>query len=211
MIKNDRNKRFIRNKKHKMIYQENSKDSPAKRRDRGLVSALAADRPELLHSTCMMAQGDETANSQAPVHGSPQSQQHGAPRHQGDAPQVTALIIDDEEPVRETLVEVLSISGYRTITAASVGEAEEAKQLLGVEGIQLVITDIHLTPGRQVRAGYVLAQRWRMQHPGLPIILISGDSSNQDLPEVREGSLRFLLKPFQMEAFLGVVREALGR
>ena len=42
-------------------------------------------------------------------------------------------------------------------------------------------------------------------------ILISGDSRNQDLPEVRDGSLRFLLKPFQMETFLGVVREVLGR
>jgi CheY-like chemotaxis protein len=194
-----------------MIHQENFKDSPAKHQYRGLASASAADRPELLRSPCMMAQGDATAESKQPVHGSPQSQQHRAPRHQGDVPQVTVLVIDDEEPVRETLVEILSISGYRTITAASVGEAEEIKQRLGVEGIQLVITDIHLTPGRQVRAGYVLAQRWRMQHPGLPIILISGDSSNQDLPEVRDGSLHFLLKPFQMETFLGVVREALGR
>jgi DNA-binding NtrC family response regulator len=107
-------------------------------------------------------------------------------------------------------VEVLSIHGCRVITAATVGEAEEAKQRLGVEGIHLVITDIHLTPGRQVRAGYALAQRWRTQQPRLPVILISGDSSNQDLPEVREGSLRFLLKPFQMETFLRVVREALA-
>jgi CheY-like chemotaxis protein len=211
MIKNNRNKRFMINKKPKMIYQENSKDSPAKRRDRGLVSALAADRPELLHSTCMMAQGDETADSQAPVHGSPQSQQHGAPRHQGDAPQVTVLIIDDEEPVRETLVEVLSISGYRTITAASVGEAEEAKERLGIEGIHLLISDIHLTPGRQIRAGYVLAQRWRTERPELPVILISGDSSNQHLPDVLAGAVRFLLKPFRMEVLLDTVREALGR
>jgi hypothetical protein len=39
------------------------------------------------------------------------------------------------------------------------GDAEEANQQLGVEGIHLVITDIHLTPGCQVRAGYALAQR----------------------------------------------------
>jgi two-component system response regulator FlrC len=159
----------------------------------------------------MMAQGDETADSEQPVHGSPQSQQHEAPRYQGDVPQVAVLVVDDEEPVRETLVEVLSIHDYRVITAGSVAEAEETKDRIGVEGIHLLITDIHLTPGRQVRAGYVLAQRWRAQHPGLPIILISGDSSNQDLPEVRDGSLRFLLKPFQMEAFLEVVRETLGR
>jgi len=158
----------------------------------------------------MMAQGGETADGKEPVRGSTQSQPHGAPQRRGHRPQPTILVVDDEEPVRETLVEVLSIHGYRVITAASVGEAEEVKQRLGAEGIHLVITDIHLTPGSQLRAGYVLAQRWRTQHPGLPIILISGDANNQDLPEVRDGSLRFLLKPFQMETFLGVVREALG-
>jgi DNA-binding NtrC family response regulator len=109
------------------------------------------------------------------------------------------------------LVELLSIHGYRVITAASVGDAEEAKQQLGVEGLHLVITDIHLTPGRQIRAGYALAQRWRAEQPGLPIILVSGDPSNQELPEVRDGSLRFVLKPFRMEVFLEAVREALGR
>jgi CheY-like chemotaxis protein len=194
-----------------MIHQENSKDSPAKRREQELAAASATDRGELLHSACMTTDGDETADSKQPVHGLSQSQPSGAPKRRSRPPQPMVLVIDDEEPVRETLVEVLSISGYRTTTAGSVGEAEEIKQRLGVEGIQLVITDIHLTPGCQVRAGYVLAQRWRAQHPGLPIILISGDSSNQDLPEVRDGSLRFLLKPFQMEVFLGVIREALGR
>jgi DNA-binding NtrC family response regulator len=160
----------------------------------------------------MMAKDGETPDSKEPVRRSQRrSQQRGARGRRGRRSQPTVLVIDDEEPVRETLVELLSIGGYRTITAASVVEAEEAKERLGVEGIHLVITDIHLTPGRQVRAGYVLAQRWRAQHPGLPIILISGDSSNQELPEVRDGSLRFLPKPFQMETFLQVVREALGR
>jgi DNA-binding NtrC family response regulator len=113
--------------------------------------------------------------------------------------------------VRETLVEVLSMQGYRVITAASVEQAEETKTRLGVEGIQLLITDVHLSPVAQARAGYALAQRWRAMHPELPIILISGDSTNEDLPEVRDGSLAFLLKPFRIEALLDAVREALGR
>jgi DNA-binding NtrC family response regulator len=160
----------------------------------------------------MMAQSSESADPKQPVRGSsPQAQQLGVPEHRGQPSQPTVLVVDDEESVRETLVELLSIYGYCVITAASVGEAEEVKQRLGAEGIQLVITDIHLTPGCQVRAGYVLAQRWHAQHPGLPAILISGDASNQDLPEVRDGSLRFLLKPFQMEAFLEVVRDALNQ
>jgi CheY-like chemotaxis protein len=63
----------------------------------------------------------------------------------------------------------------------------------------------------QVLAGYALAQHWRAQHPERPFILISGDSSNQDLPDIRAGMVRFLVKPFPMEVFLEAVREALGR
>jgi DNA-binding NtrC family response regulator len=163
-------------------------------------------------SVSMVEQGGNTVEDKNSVPASPRrSQPREARSRRGRRSQATVLIIDDEEAVRETLVEVLSIYGYRVITAASVGEAEEAKQRLGLEGIHLLITDIHLMPGRQVRAGYAIAQRWRTQRPGLPIILISGDPSNQDLPEVRDGSLRFLLKPFRIEAFLAAVREALGR
>jgi CheY-like chemotaxis protein len=195
-----------------IICQETTGHWPAKHPYRELASASATDRRELLSSACMMAQGAETADGKELVRGSPRrSQQHGAPICRGDAPQATVLIVDDEEPVRETLVEVLSIHGYHVITAASVGDAEEVKQQLGIEGIDLAITDIHLTPGCQVRAGYALAQRWTGERPRLPIILISGDSANQDLPDVRSGAIRFLLKPFQMKAFLKAVREAIGR
>jgi CheY-like chemotaxis protein len=184
---------------------------------RQLTSASAAELQALPGSIPMLAQGDHASadRDSGPVVPRRSRQRRGrrprGRRPQGHRPQVTILVVDDEESVRETLVEVLSFQGYRVLTAASVAEAEDAKEQLGIEGIHLVITDVHLTPGRQVRAGYVLAQRWRAERPALPIILISGDSSNQDLPEVRAGSLRFLLKPFSMEALLDAVREALGR
>jgi DNA-binding NtrC family response regulator len=160
----------------------------------------------------MLEQGRNTAEGPDPAPRSPRrTRQRRAQRRRGRRVQATIIVVDDEDAVRETLAEVLSLHSYRVITAASVGEAEDAKERLGAEGLHLVITDVHLTHGRQVRAGYALAQRWRAQHPGLPFLLMSGDPSTQDLPEVRDGSLRFLRKPFQMETFLEVVREALGR
>jgi DNA-binding NtrC family response regulator len=113
--------------------------------------------------------------------------------------------------VRETLVEVLELQGYRVVSAASVEQAEERKVRLGARGLQLLITDVNLSPIPQAREGYALAQRWRSMHPQLPIILISGDPGNAYLPEVRQGSLGFLLKPFRMEDLLEAVRRALGR
>jgi DNA-binding NtrC family response regulator len=113
--------------------------------------------------------------------------------------------------VRETLVEALSIQGYQVIAAASAEEAEDTKTRLGVAGIQLVITDVNLLPGDRARAGYALALRWGALHPELPIILISGDPRNEDLPEVRDRSLGFLLKPFRLDSLLEAVRGRLGR
>ena len=192
-------------------YQETTEYGLAKHIHRGLAPTSATDRRALLHSPDMMAQAGESADDKGAGRISPPRSKSCDGQSCGSQdPQITVLVVDDEQPVRETLVELLSIYGYRAITAASAEDAEEARQQLD-EGIHLVIADIHLTPGSQPRAGYALAQRWRAMHPGLPIILISGDPSNQDLPDVQAGAMRFLLKPFRMEVFLEVIREALGR
>jgi DNA-binding NtrC family response regulator len=103
------------------------------------------------------------------------------------------------------------MQGYRVMTAENVEQAEATRTRLGSGGIQLLITDVNLMPADRVRAGYAMALGWRSMHPDLPILLISGDPSNEDLPEVRDGSFGFLPKPFLMDALLEAVRRALGR
>ena len=140
-----------------------------------------------------------------------QSPRRPSSTRRGAIPPATVLVVDDEAAVCETIAEVLSLANYRVITAASVAEAEAAMRRRGRAGFHLVIVDVHLTSEREVRAGYALAQRWRARYPGLPVILISGDPRNEDLPDVRSGAMRFLLKPFRLEVFTEAVRQALGR
>jgi DNA-binding NtrC family response regulator len=123
----------------------------------------------------------------------------------------TMLIVEDEVGVREILREVLSFCGYRVLTAATVQEAERALQSLGLAQINLVIADINLTTAHDAHEGYALYQRWSVLYPALRFILISGDPNNQQLPDIRSGAVRFLAKPFQIDALLEVVREGLGR
>ena len=159
----------------------------------------------------MLAQGDDaTEHTDSGPALPPQPRRRRQQRRRGRGPTITILIVDDEEPVRQVLLEVLRLQGYRVITATSVEQAEATKMRLGAQGIQLLIADVNLLPAAQARAGYALAQRWRATHPALPIILISGDPSNENLPEVRDGSLRFLPKPFRMDALIDMVRRALG-
>jgi DNA-binding NtrC family response regulator len=123
----------------------------------------------------------------------------------------TVLIVEDELGVREILHEALSFYSYRVLTAATVQEAEKALQSLDVAETNLVISDVNLTPAHNAREGYALYQRWSALYPALRFILISGDSTNQELPDIRSGAVRFLAKPFGIEALLAVVREVLGK
>src|SRR5262245_35645511 len=111
------------------------------------------------------------------------SSRRASPNPHGAAPQATVLVVDDDAPVREAIAEVLNLSNYRVIPAASVQEAEEVRQRLGEAGVHLVIVDVHLTSQPRARAGDALAQRWRAIRPGLPAIRMSGDSRNQELPD----------------------------
>jgi two-component system, cell cycle sensor histidine kinase and response regulator CckA len=123
----------------------------------------------------------------------------------------TVLIVEDEMGVREVLHEALSLYGYLVLTATTVQEAESALQSLDVTETNLVIIDINLTPVHYVQEGYALYQRWSALYPTLRFILISGDPNNQELTDIRSGAVRFVAKPFEINALLEVVREVLGR
>jgi two-component system, response regulator FlrC len=123
----------------------------------------------------------------------------------------TVLIVEDNAGVREALVEILRPEGYRVLTAATVQEAEEARQQLTPGNIDVVIANIHLTADREAREGYALWQRWTALDPQLRFILISGDPQARDLPAIRAGAVRWLTKPFSPAEVLETVRDALGR
>ncbi len=124
--------------------------------------------------------------------------------------QAGVLIIEDEASVLAALYEALSFHGYWVITASTVQEAEEVRTHLGLERFALVIADIHLTPNPHAQEGYVLYRRWRAAHPALPFVIMSAYPTSRDLPDIRDGVVPFLAKPFTIDKLLTVIQEILG-
>ncbi|MCB9915380.1 MAG: tetratricopeptide repeat protein [Planctomycetes bacterium] len=109
------------------------------------------------------------------------------------------LIVEDDEGLRRMMREGLSRRGYQ------VREAPDGLAALGlVEGADAVICDRVLP---KLGGLEVLAQV-RTTHPDLPFLLISGHPSEDD-SEAALG-VRFLAKPFKLEALARVLQELLA-
>lgn len=117
----------------------------------------------------------------------------------------TILVVEDDAMVRETIVRLLSISGYEVIEA-DCGEQGIEKLEKNKDRVAVIISDV-VMPGI---SGKELAERALEQNPGIKIILTSG---YPDMTVAFHGALndRFLLlqKPFTADELFERVGEAL--
>ena len=118
----------------------------------------------------------------------------------------TILLAEDEQDVRELAREFLESGGYTVIEATN---AQDALRLAAVHNgkIDLLVTDM-VMPGI---SGQHLAARLQQDHPGLPIIYMSGYSEHA-ATESAHSTLNapLLTKPFSRNAILRTVRATLG-
>jgi two-component system cell cycle sensor histidine kinase/response regulator CckA len=118
----------------------------------------------------------------------------------------TILIIEDDEPLRVMLAQVLSAAGYRTFSAQDAGEASEIWERESAS-IDLLITDI-LMPGL---SGPELVRHFHASRPDLRVVVISGSTEAVvlDIVELADAKV-FLAKPFNHTALLTAVSQALA-
>ncbi len=104
------------------------------------------------------------------------------------------LVVDDEETIRELMVDLLSEStSYGVHTAAS---GEEALEICDRVDFDLVFTDLRM-PGM---SGSQLLGVLKQRYPSLPVVIITGYGSREDVIEALHlGASNFLLKPLQVE------------
>jgi len=118
----------------------------------------------------------------------------------------TILVVEDEPALRELVVNILELCGYRTFQA---GSGPEALRVWArhKKDIDLLLTDMVMPEGM---SGGQLAEQLQAQDPGLKVIYTSGYSPGMAGKDIAllEG-FNFLPKPYPPSRLAHLVRECL--
>ena len=114
------------------------------------------------------------------------------------------LVVDDEEAIREIVTSMLQNAGYTAMQAAS---GKQALEVLGSgEEFQLMLSDLMMAE----MDGIALLDRVQDCYPDMPAIMVTAvHDISVALAAIRNGAYDYLLKPFEREQLLAMVRRAL--
>lgn len=113
-------------------------------------------------------------------------------------------IVEDDQPMRDSLVALLEASGYKVRAYAAAEELLQALRELAAPGC--VVSDVRM-PGMD---GLALLRSLRAAGSALPFVLISGHSDiAMAVAAMKAGALDFLEKPFEPDALIAAVESAL--
>ncbi|MGL4717448.1 MAG: sigma-54-dependent transcriptional regulator [Aeromonas sp.] len=113
--------------------------------------------------------------------------------------QARILVVEDDNGLREALVDTLLLGGYECREADS---AERALLTLSRQPFDMVISDIQMGG----MDGLTLLATIRQQYPQIPVLLMTAYANiNGAVRAIREGAIDYLAKPFSPEVLLNQV------
>jgi DNA-binding NtrC family response regulator len=108
------------------------------------------------------------------------------------------LIVDDQERVRQTVADYLTLKGMKCVEASSLREGEEKFRM---ERPAVAIIDYALPDGDALQ----LLPRLKAIDPSTPVLILTGHASvDLAVKSIKEGAETFLTKPVELPA-LGVL------
>ena len=115
------------------------------------------------------------------------------------------LIVDDEQEIRESLMQILGLEGYRLDSAAT---ADEGLKKIEEGVFDLVLLDISLPD----RHGLEVLRTIRRENPDIGVIMITAyDSSQMAFQASKEGAESYITKPWDNDKLLLEIRNALAK
>ena len=115
----------------------------------------------------------------------------------------TVLVLDDEEAIREGLCLLLQEWGYEAIAAGSIAQAERAVGLLESPP-DLILSDLHLGDGPDGIKGIEAIRR--QCGCDVAAMLITGDTSHEEIRRATESGYPVLFKPVQPRKLYDALR-----
>jgi DNA-binding NtrC family response regulator len=124
----------------------------------------------------------------------------------GEGTDLTVLVVDDEDDLREVIRRILERKGFTALVA---GDADEAIEVCHSHpgDIHVLLTDLSLprVPGHE------LARQVVELRPGLRVVYVSGTSRDLAVAQgLIEEDATMLQKPFTADTLAAAVREAMA-
>jgi len=115
------------------------------------------------------------------------------------------LIVDDEETIRDLLVEGLGDEGFKCATSNNAGEA---LAMAGREVFDLVLSDIDMPGG----SGVQLLQDLKKMNPDLDVIMVTGVVDIETaVSAIRMGASDYVTKPFNLDEVMIIIERTLEK
>jgi two-component system, NtrC family, nitrogen regulation response regulator NtrX len=119
--------------------------------------------------------------------------------------QMTILIVDDEQDIRELIGDILRDEGYATTLAAN---SDDCLAAINADPPALMILDIWLKDSRM--DGIDILKTVRRDNPDIPVVIISGHGNIEiAVAAIKQGAYDFIEKPFNIDQLMVVVARAM--
>ncbi|WPC74852.1 sigma-54-dependent transcriptional regulator [Vibrio porteresiae] len=113
--------------------------------------------------------------------------------------QSKVLIVEDDEGLREALVDTLALAGYEWLEADC---AEDALVKLKSDSVDIVVSDVQMAG----MGGLALLRNIKQHWPNLPVLLMTAYANIEDaVSAMKEGAIDYMAKPFAPEVLLNMV------
>jgi len=113
--------------------------------------------------------------------------------------QSKVLIVEDDEGLREALVDTLALAGYEWLEADS---AEDALVKLKNHSVDIVVSDVQMGG----MGGLALLRNIKQHWPNLPVLLMTAYANIEDaVSAMKDGAIDYMAKPFAPEVLLNMV------
>lgn len=115
------------------------------------------------------------------------------------------LVIDDDDNLRKTLVDILRVRGYDSFAAMN---GSEGLELLAEKSVELVLIDLGLPD----ISGIEVLKRVKIDYPLMEAIILTGNATLDSAMEaMNRDAFSYLLKPYDIEQLLLIIRRAMEK